>query len=225
MIAGVAGGRPLFGPPGPLTRPTADKVKGALFSMLETQLAAERPGEGPELKMTEIGTEEIWEGLVVLDLYAGTGALGIEALSRGAARCDFVEAHPAARRVIERNLRATGLADRARVIGMNAAKVARGAAGDVPRARYDLVLLDPPYNDQSVVTVIDDLANGTMLASGALVAVEHSRRVSLSTNYNRLVAVRERRYGDTVLSIYRQLAATRSGEARDGHDGDLSGNV
>lgn len=225
VIAGVAGGRPLFGPPGPRTRPTADKVKGALFSMLETLLAAERPGGGSESAVAEIGSEEIWEGLVVLDLYAGTGALGIEALSRGAAWCDFVETNPAARRVIERNLRTTGLADRARIVGMDAAKVARGAARDVLRAPYGLVLLDPPYNDRSVLTVIEDLAEGALLTAGALAAVEHSRRLSLATDYNRLVAVRERRYGDTMVSIYRELDATRSGAAQDGHDGNLSRDV
>lgn len=225
VIAGEAGGRPLFGPPGPQTRPTADKVKGALFSMLETLLVAERPGGGSGSKIVEIGTEGVWEGLVALDLYAGTGALGIEALSRGAMWCDFVEANPAARRVIERNLRTTGLADRARVVNMAAEKVVRGATRDVLQARYDLVLMDPPYNDPSVLTVIEDLSTGTMLVTGALVAVEHSRRLTLAKDYNRLVAIRERRYGDTVLSIYREPGATRSGAAQNGLDGDLSGDV
>ncbi len=193
--------------------------------MLETLLVAERPGGRGEATAAEIGGEEIWEGIVVLDLYAGTGALGIEALSRGAAWCDFVETNPAARRVVERNLQTTGLTSRSRVIGMDAQKVVRGAAREALHAPYGLVLMDPPYNDASVLTTIQDLARGTMLVSEALVAVEHSRRLSLANDYNRLVAVRERRYGDTVLSIYRELAGTESGATQDGHVGDLSGDV
>lgn len=222
VIAGVAGGRPLVGPPGPQTRPTSDKVKGALFSMLETLLAAERPGAAPGTEAAEPGSEEIWEGLAILDLYAGTGALGIEALSRGAAWCDFVESNPAARRIIERNLRATGLADRARIVGLDAEKVVRGAARESLHAPYGLVLLDPPYNDRSVLTVIGDLATSSLLVPHALVALEHSRRVALSENYDGLVAVRERRHGDTVLTIYRDVALDHPGVLSDGHDGDLS---
>lgn len=174
--------------------------------MLDVLLATERPGE-PTSEAIEPGSPEVWEGLTVLDLYAGTGALGIEALSRGAAWCDFVEVDAAARRVIERNLRVTGLADRARVIGLDAVKVASGAPAGPLHAPYALCVMDPPYNDASVLTVIADLAQGRLLVPGALVAVEHSRRVALSDEYDRLIRVRERRHGDTVLSIYRNMAS------------------
>jgi 16S rRNA (guanine966-N2)-methyltransferase len=203
VIAGSARGRPLFGPSGAQTRPTSDKVKGALFSMLESLLARERPGGAEAPEEAEPGTPELWEGLKVLDLYAGTGALGIEALSRGAAWCDFVEANAAARRTIQRNLQITDLADRAKVIGVSVEKVIQGAVDQSLQAPYDVVVMDPPYADQSVGEVVVGLANGRMLKPGALVAVEHSRRLALADHYNGLSLVRERRHGDTVLSIYR----------------------
>lgn len=203
VIAGVARGRLLVGPPGPQTRPTSDKVKGALFSMIETLLAAKRPGAAGGPVDAGPGMPELWQGLLVLDLYAGTGALGIEALSRGAAWCDFVEVNLAARRTIERNLQITGLGDRARVIGLAVEKVVRGAARDALHAPYHLILMDPPYNDRSVVTVMPELPRSGLLAPGALVAVEHSRRLPLAESYDGLVEVRERRHGDTVISIYR----------------------
>ncbi len=222
----MARGRPLAGPPGPQTRPTSDKVKGALFSMLEALLAIERPGrEEGQGGAAEPGSPELWQGLSVLDLYAGTGALGIEALSRGAAWCDFVESNAAARRVIERNLRVTGLTDRARIIALDAEKFARGATRDSRYLPYGVSLMDPPYNDPRVVTVIGDLAKSGLLARRALVAVEHSRRLALSDVYDGLVLVRERRHGDTVLTIYREGASPDPGAIVDGHDGNLSRNL
>src|SRR5439155_12065456 len=101
VLAGQAKGRPLAGPPSKRTRPTTNKVKGALFSMLETFLVADRAGGSFATAATEVGEPDVWEGLSVLDLYAGTGALGIEALSRGADWCDFVESDPRVRQVIE----------------------------------------------------------------------------------------------------------------------------
>ncbi len=226
VIAGIARGRPLAGPPGPQTRPTSDKVKGALFSMIETLLAAERPIQGgAAVAAGEPGSPELWQDLTVLDLYAGTGALGIEALSRGAAWCDFVEANAAARRVIEQNLRVTGLADRARIIALDVERVVRGAARAALHAPYGVCLMDPPYNDPRVVAVIGELAASDLLAPGALVAIEHSRRVALSDAYDGLSLVRERRHGDTVLSIYRKRASADPGADRHGDDGDLPGNL
>lgn len=174
--------------------------------MLETLLATERPGETTGETSLEPGNPALWRDLTVLDLYAGTGALGIEALSRGATWCDFVESDRAARRVIERNLAATGLADRARVLGLTAEKVVSGTLLAPLHAPYDLVLMDPPYADRSVATVIGELAAGGLLRLAALVAVEHSRRLALPGSVDSLIIVRERRYGDTVLSIYRRSA-------------------
>jgi len=225
VIAGEARGRPLVGPPGPQTRPTSDLVKGALFSMLETLLAAAHRERGAEI---EPGDPEIWAGLRVLDLYAGTGSLGIEALSRGAAWGDFVESNAGARRTIERNLKTTGLAGRGRVIGMDVAKLARGGLATL-RPPYGLVLLDPPYAETGTGGVLAELAGGDLLADEALVAAEHSRRAPLAAAYAAaggsavLVQVRQRRHGDTVVSIYRRESAFGRSEEQDGDHGDLSG--
>ena len=205
VIAGQARGRPLVGPTRTHTRPTSDKVKGALFSMLENLLAAKIPGRRSDDEgVRELGSLELWEGLGVLDLYAGTGALGIEALSRGAAGCDFVESSAAARRIILRNLEVTNLAEVGHVIGLTVEKVVREGSQSLRYAPYAVVLLDPPYSDQAVGTVVDTLAHSDLLMKGALVAVEHSRRLDLANRYTDLAEVCERRHGDTVLSIYRQ---------------------
>ena len=110
VIAGSAKGRPLHAPRGKAVRPTSDKVKGAIFSMLEALLLARLPESAHGYAQ-----EELWAGVRMLDLYAGSGALAIEALSRGAAWADLVETSHAACQVIRRNLAETGLAERARL--------------------------------------------------------------------------------------------------------------
>jgi 16S rRNA (guanine966-N2)-methyltransferase len=206
-------------------------VKGALFSMIETFLVAERPGSPISAPPVEIGEPEVWEGLTILDLYAGTGALGIEALSRGAAWCDFVESDPRVRTVIERNLKATDLDSAARVIGADAARVVRGGVAGL-HAPFGVVLLDPPYADQSVDSTMAALAQSQLLIPGALVALEHSRRVDVATHYRAglpgdessgLIEVRRRRHGDTEISIYRWRGRRGQGEGDDGDHRDLSG--
>jgi len=232
VIAGAARGRPLAGPAGEQTRPTSDKVKGALFSMLEALLARARPH--PTVPMAELlpGSEDLWVGLTILDLYAGTGALGIEALSRGAAWCDFIEANSAARRVIERNLTATGLNERARIFGIPVERVTAGTSVNSLHSPYGVVLADPPYADTGVGELLVHLAGGQLLETEALVAVEHSRRVNLNTWYScgeptpsvgseGLSEVRKRQHGDTVISIYRRVSEERKGEDR-AYDSDLS---
>jgi 16S rRNA (guanine966-N2)-methyltransferase len=232
VIAGLARGRQLVAPAGRRTRPTSDKVKGALFSILETQLAVARPGNS-DRAAADVGSPELWEGLSVLDLYAGSGALGIEALSRGAAWCDFVESDPGARQTIERNLRVTDLIPQARVFAVTAEKVVTGVARAALHAPYDLVLLDPPYDLNSLELIVDDLARSDFLSAGALVAVEHAAKRSLASHYRAaasvaeawpvLTAVRERRHGDTTLTIYRRETFGERGEAAHGLDGDLPG--
>lgn len=194
--------------------------------MLENLLAAERPGSTPG--PAEVGSPELWEGLTVLDLYAGTGALGIEALSRGAARCDFVEANPAARRTIERNLAATGFTKRAKLIGADVERVIRGSAREALKVPYGVVLMDPPYASPDLGEALSGLATNEFLLDGALVAAEHSRRSSLEPEYGpagrSLVEVRERRHGDTVISIYR-FGMGDGKDNGDDDDGDLSGEL
>lgn len=191
VIAGEAKGRPLKAPRGLATRPTADKIKGAMFSMLESWIMAGL-GEG----------EDVWSGRRVIDLYAGTGALGIEALSRGATWADFVEGSAAACRAIEENLARTGLQSRGKV---HCVPVRRALSEGYRRqltAPYDLVFMDPPYGDPMIGEVIEEVSQPAFVKPNGLVVVEHSRRVSLPVAYGDVVLIKSRRHGDTCISIY-----------------------
>ena len=138
-------------------------------------------------------------GLAVVDLFAGSGALGIEALSRGARRVDFVEPEVAARRALERNLTELGVTPCANVWplrlprGLSAMKDVLGAA--------DLVLADPPYGGRDARLVLEALGAG-FLASGARVVVEHHAKDELPERVGELSRRRARRYGETVVSTY-----------------------
>jgi 16S rRNA (guanine966-N2)-methyltransferase len=175
VVAGRLGGRRLQAPKGRDTRPTSDRVREALFAMLEPI-----------------------EGTRVLDLFAGSGALAIEALSRGAAGATLVERDARAIAVIRANLEALGLdADAALVVHAPARVALRDASarGDA----YDLVLLDPPYRDAPALGRELSQALPSVLADGARVVAESDRRAPLTLE---LPVVRERRYGDTIIRIH-----------------------
>jgi 16S rRNA (guanine(966)-N(2))-methyltransferase RsmD len=173
VIAGHHGGRRLRAPAGSATRPTSDRVREALFSLLGARV----------------------EGARVLDLFAGSGALGIEALSRGAASADFVDVAGPAIRAVEANLAALGID----------AAVQRGdavrALHTASRAsrQYDLVFLDPPYRRAADLTRQLSEALPAVLAPGALVVAESDRRAPLDLD---LPLLDERRYGDTLIRIH-----------------------
>jgi 16S rRNA (guanine966-N2)-methyltransferase len=176
VIAGRLGGRRLAAPKGGTTRPTSDRVREALFSMLG-----------------ELG------GARVLDLFAGTGALGIEALSRGARRAVFVERSAPVMAVLSANLRALDLGeDQAQTRRMDALAAVRTA-----RERdetYDLVFVDPPYRQAGDLG--DELSPllPALLATRARVVVESDRRLPLALA---MEVELQRRYGDTVITIHR----------------------
>ena len=175
IVAGRLGGRRLRAPRGRDTRPTSDRVREALFSMLASV-----------------------EGERVLDLFAGSGALAIEALSRGAAAATLVERDPRAVGVIRANLEALGLGpDEARVVHASANVALRDASrgGDT----YDLVLLDPPYRDATALGRELTRALPAVLAPNARVVAESDRRAPLDLD---LPVIRERRYGDTLIRIH-----------------------
>jgi 16S rRNA (guanine966-N2)-methyltransferase len=169
VIAGEFKGRPLRTPRGMRTRPTADRVREALFSML---------GDVREAR--------------VLDLYAGSGALGIEALSRGAESAVFVERNPRAAAVIERNLRSLALDET--VIRQDALRFIGRSAGP-----FDLVFCDPPYD--SVPRIAGPLAERlpALLAEGARIVTESDKRSPLELPFSMLT---ERIYGDTRIAIH-----------------------
>ena len=182
VIAGEAKGFRLKGPPGPGTRPMADKIKGALFSMLASL------GVAPER---------------VLDLYAGTGSLGIEALSRGAAWADFVEQNAAAVAVVRANLAHTRFAAAAQVHQLPVlAFLQQAERGGRDGSGYDLVILDPPYADPQIVPTLERVGTSPLVQSGTVVAIGHSPRVALPERAGRLARLRERCHGDSCFSIY-----------------------
>jgi 16S rRNA (guanine966-N2)-methyltransferase len=172
VIAGSHGGRTLAAPRGQATRPTSDRVREALFSILGDISGAE-----------------------VLDLYAGSGALAIEALSRGAASATLVDSAPAAIASVRRNLTALGLEARVRREDVRA--FLRAASRSAPQ--YDLVFLDPPYRHSGELGAQLSAALAPLLAPGARVVAESDRRAPLRLE---LPLLDERRYGDTLILIH-----------------------
>jgi 16S rRNA (guanine966-N2)-methyltransferase len=180
VIAGTYGGRRLVAVPGARTRPTADRVREALFSRLQSRYP--------------IG------GISVLDLFAGTGALGIEAVSRGAGRLVSVERSRQAARVLLENLRSLGLEGRAELVVRDfedaLAELAR--SGSV----FEGVFVDPPYGQGLAVRTLELMAASGLLARGAWISVETAEEEALPTAVGFLVRVREDTYGDTKLTLY-----------------------
>lgn len=168
VVAGTAGGRRLTAPPGRRLRPTSERVREAVFASL--------------------GSLGAVEGATVLDLFAGTGALGIEALSRGAARVTFVDDDPVAVETIRANLAATGLGGDATVVRSDAVRFLDGC-GDT----FDVALADPPYTFDRWAAVLVRLRAG-------LAVLESAAEIELGAGWE---AVRTRRYGDTVVTLAR----------------------
>ena len=182
VVAGLAGGRRLLAPAGRKVRPTSERVREALFNSL--------------------GSVDAVDGATVVDLFAGTGALGIEALSRGAASATFVDADLQAVKVIKDNLRVTGLGDRARVVHADVFRFL--ADGPPPVAgsadmfagsavMFDLAFADPPYAFDAWPALLDALP-------ARLVAIEARSHVALQAGWRPL---RSKRYGDTVVTLAR----------------------
>jgi 16S rRNA (guanine966-N2)-methyltransferase len=173
IVSGAWGGRRLQAPPGDATRPTSDRVREALFSILGARV----------------------EGARVLDLFAGSGALGLEALSRGAAAATFVDSAPAAVRAVRANLEALDAA--AEVRRQDALRFLGGARDAA--CPYDLVFLDPPYRLATRLGAELSEALPPVLAPGATVVTESDRRRPLDLE---LPLSDERRYGDTLIRIH-----------------------
>lgn len=171
VVGGEAGGLRLFTPAGRGTRPTGDRVREATFNAL--------------------GSLGLVDGATVLDLFAGSGALGIEALSRGATRATFVDVHPAALAAVRANLATTGLGGRADVVRADAMTWA--AAAGRPR-RFDLALLDPPYAFDLWPVLLAAVPAPT-------VVLESDREVDPGEGWQ---VIRSRRYGSTVVVIARR---------------------
>jgi 16S rRNA (guanine966-N2)-methyltransferase len=188
VIAGSAKGIRLRAP-GPGTRPIADRVKQTLFAILEPDLPGAR----------------------VLDLFAGSGAGGIEALSRGAAAATFVEKDQGAAAVIEANLRATGLlGPEATIIRWD---VIRWLGERQSEAAFDVVLVDPPYADTATLGRVLELLGdpGAPVTADARVVAKHFWRDRPPDRVGMLAAERDRRFGETALTFYRRSAVEEAG--------------
>ena len=178
VTAGSSRGRLLKTPPGRSTRPTTSLVREALFNIIGDSIRGAR----------------------VLDLFAGAGTLGIEALSRGAAWATFVERDRACATIVAENLAATGFAQQGDVVSADAIAWLRAPAGDL--ASYNLLLLDPPYRDSVTLTAALEALERAPLRDQALIVVEHHRTQPIPS-LPRLADVRERDYGTTRLTFLR----------------------
>ncbi|HXG53093.1 MAG TPA: 16S rRNA (guanine(966)-N(2))-methyltransferase RsmD [candidate division Zixibacteria bacterium] len=179
VTGGQARGRRLKVPRGEAVRPTAARVKEALFNILPHDLS----------------------GLSVLELFAGTGSVAIEALSRGAERALLVDASERSAEAIRNNLRQLGLAPRARVRVAEASQALRALerAGE----RFDIIFLDPPYDRGLAHGTLERIGRAELLRPSGVVIAEHSVREKVEEAYGALALADRRRYGDTVLSFFR----------------------
>ncbi|MDD5287847.1 MAG: 16S rRNA (guanine(966)-N(2))-methyltransferase RsmD [Dehalococcoidales bacterium] len=181
VITGTAKGTHLKVPDTGL-RPATDLVRGAIFSMLENM-------------------NSDWSR--VLDVFSGSGALGIEALSRGADWVDFVDRERRCCDIIKFNLEKTKFTAQARVYCVAAAK-----ALSILDKEYGIVLMDPPYADTSIVDLVEHLANSKLINEDSVVVVNHSSRFPLNAKYGALSLFKEHRHGDSTISIYRKEKLT-----------------
>ena len=194
VISGTARGRHLRA--ASETRPTADLIKGAIFSMLEA-LAYKR-GFEPDLEEGDFAAARAWPR--VLDLFAGSGALGIEALSRGARSAEFVEQDREAARTIQANLRATDLADRATVRTFPV-----GLALQSTRGPIDLIFADPPYDDEVALRqAVEALGSSQLLLPTSVVVLEQPWKSEPPASVGELPRASTRRHGRTRITLFAQ---------------------
>ena len=196
IIAGTFRSRTLAAPAGLSTRPTSDRLRETLFNVLAPRI----------------------EGAAFLDLYAGSGAVGLEAISRGASRVAFVERAPAALKVLNGNLERLGIGTGVRVHAKSVSAFLRGVAGPNPKLekspkpeenpkpeKYEVVFLDPPYDAAEDYAITLGLLGGTaqgILAHGAVVIAEHRRKLALDEQYGNLERTRLLEQGDAAISFY-----------------------
>ncbi len=171
VVSGSARGCNLFSLEGDNTRPTTDRVKEAIFSMIQFN---------------------IYDS-IVLDLFAGSGALGIEALSRGAKLCDFVEQHKEAALIVEKNLEKTKLKDKALLHNATAKDFLSGC-----KKQYDIVLLDPPYNKGLCVWAVEEIVKNNLISEGGIFVCEASADEKLP------FGGKTKKYGKIAVTVFKK---------------------
>ncbi|MFA7403550.1 MAG: 16S rRNA (guanine(966)-N(2))-methyltransferase RsmD [Pelobacteraceae bacterium] len=180
VIAGTFRGKKLSAPPGVTTRPTSDRVKEALFSILASRID--------------------FADIRVLDICAGTGSLGIEALSRGAGSCCFIESNVSVKSILEKNLLVTACKNRSEILSMDAVKALHAIAA---RSQcFDLAFFDPPYDSELYMSVPEVIVSSALLTPGSILVAECSVRKPLPESYGRLRRFDRRVYGETALELF-----------------------
>lgn len=187
VITGEYGGRRLKAVPGESTRPTTDKIKESLFNMI-----------GP-----------YFDGGNCLDLFAGSGGLAIEAVSRGMDKAVLIDKAPAAIKVIQENIAVTKEEEKFKVIRGDAARVIKNLKSE--QQVFDLVFLDPPYAKQQIVSQIEALLDNKMLSPEALIVCEVDKKVDLPETIKQAQVYKSAEYGITKIMIY-ELVSQEEGE-------------
>ncbi len=182
VIGGSARGRRLAAPRGERVRPTADRVKEALFSILTSLMGN-------------------LEGLKVLDIFAGTGNLGIEALSRGCSEAVFVDSHRESAAVIRQNLTQLGFADRSRVVVTKAAAALQLLAEENP---FHIIFLDPPYRLGLAEVILEKLAASPLVTRNTIIVAESDAGEEFPGEFGPLRQFDRRVYGDTALTFFQK---------------------
>jgi len=195
IISGTFRSRTLEAPAGLDTRPTSDRLRETLFNVLAPRI----------------------EGVAFLDLYAGSGAVGLEAISRGATSVVFVERAPAALKALHANVAKLGIRDGFRVDSNKVGAALRRLEKTTAHAQFDIVFLDPPYEeDAEYASTLGQLGGGLagVLAAGAVVIAEHRRKERLEVRYGVLQRTRLLEQGDAALSFYQQVEGKSSPEEK-----------
>ncbi|WP_051286950.1 16S rRNA (guanine(966)-N(2))-methyltransferase RsmD [Paenibacillus taiwanensis] len=189
VISGTAKGRQLKAVPGKGTRPTTDKVKEAMFSMI-----------GP-----------YFEGGLVLDLFAGTGGLGIEALSRGMDKAIFIDMDPKAIEIIRHNVQAAGVGMRTEIYRNDARRALKALAKR--GTTFDLVFMDPPYRLTDADALLTDMMESDILAKDATIVMEHDAGHEYPEQIGPFVIWKKANYGETTLTMYQQRPMTEHADS------------
>jgi 16S rRNA (guanine966-N2)-methyltransferase len=188
VIAGIYKGRRLKTLEGLSVRPTSDRLRETLFNILTPRI----------------------DGASFADICAGSGAIGIEALSRGARHVTFIESSLKAARVISENLRNCGIREDYRVINRDALRALKNLASE--DARFDIIYFDPPYDSEIYTPVMWQIAKRDLLAEDGVLIVEHRRQTPLLPNYDRLRPYRQVAQGESILTFFGVEATAPSGE-------------
>ncbi|WZL74798.1 16S rRNA (guanine(966)-N(2))-methyltransferase RsmD [Clostridiaceae bacterium 35-E11] len=184
VIAGSLKGRRLKTPKGIETRPTTDRVKESIFSIIHAHIIDS----------------------IIIDLFSGTGNLGIEALSRGAEKVFFVDKNKNSIQLIKENIESMGLKSKSEILFCDALKAIKQLAS--LSHKFDIIFMDPPYSKGLILPCMEAINAEDMLKEDGIILVEHDTKDTLPDNVGRLIKRKEKKYGNTMISIYAEEASS-----------------